>query len=65
MTTEDRPPMLGRQWRDENGDVWECTRVVMTPGDMRFEFVRLSAPMRPNRIVHHGHPLSDWVELPR
>lgn len=63
MTNEDRPPMLGRRWRDENGDVWECTSVVLTPGDQRFEFVRRSAPMRPNRIAQMWGPAEDWEEL--
>lgn len=63
MTNEDRPPMLGRRWRDENGDLWECTGVLLTPGDMRFEFVRRSAPMRPNRIAHMAQPLAGWVEV--
>jgi hypothetical protein len=39
-------PMLGRRWRDENGDVWECTSVVLTPGDQRFEFVLARARER-------------------
>lgn len=55
------PPMLGRQWRDENGDVWECTRMIATTEEVRFEFVRraVSGP----RFTIAAEPLSCWVEV--
>lgn len=63
MTNEERPPMLGRRWRDEDGDVWECAAIPVTPCEAPFWFVRLSTPVKPNRIAHMAQPLDSWVEV--
>lgn len=60
MTNEERPPMLGRRWRDECGDLWECTRMIATTEEVRFEFVRRSAC---RRFTIAAEPLAGWVEV--